>query len=204
MKLENVTFAYGEKVILQSFTLELPDAGVTALSGPSGCGKTTLLRLLAGLETPRAGRVDTPGLARTVFLFQEDRLLPRFTAAGQLRAVLPRGADPLPALAAVGLEREADTPVEALSGGMRRRVALARALAAAPGKRLLLLDEPFTGVDADNAKKIMSRFRALGIPILLTAHDAESLALTDTVLAFSGPPLRQERQEGLQDRAKKL
>ncbi len=191
MRLENVTFAYGDKVILRDFTLELPDAGVTALSGPSGCGKTTLLRLLAGLETPQSGRVDAPGLSKTVILFQEDRLLPHFTAAGQLRAVLPRGADPLPALAAVGLEREADTPVEALSGGMRRRVALARALAAAPGKRLLLLDEPFTGVDAENAKKIMKSLRSLRLPILLTAHDAESLRMADTVLTFSGPPLRE-------------
>lgn len=189
MRLENVTFSYGEKRVLDGLTLTLPGSGVTALSGPSGCGKTTLLRLLAGLETPQSGLVEAPGLSDTAILFQEDRLLPGFSAASQLRAVLPRGADVGAALSAVGLEGEADTPVKSLSGGMRRRVALARAMAYAAGKRLLLLDEPFTGVDAENAAAIMEHLRALGVPIVLSAHDAGSLALADTVIRFSGPPL---------------
>lgn len=192
MKLIDVAFSYGEKRILDGLTLELPDAGVTALSGPSGCGKTTLLGLISGLLTPDAGALDLPGLSETAVLFQEDRLLPGFSAARQLRAVLPKGADVQEALSAVGLEGEADTPVEALSGGMRRRVALARALAYAKGKRLLVLDEPFTGVDAENSKKIMERLRALHIPIILSAHDAESLALADLVIRFAGPPLSVE------------
>lgn len=189
MRLELVFFSYGGKTILDGFTLELPDSGVTALSGPSGCGKTTLLRLLAGLLTPQRGRVEAPGPERTAILFQEDRLLPGFSAAAQLRAVLPRGAGFREALEAVGLAAEADTPVEALSGGMKRRVALARTLAYARDKSLLLLDEPFTGVDADNARRVMARLRALRIPILLSAHDAESLALADSVIRLSGPPL---------------
>lgn len=189
MRLENVTFAYGDKVILDNFSLRLPDAGVTALSGPSGCGKTTLLRLIAGLERPQAGLVDAPGLRSTAVLFQEDRLLPGFSAAAQLRAVLPRGADVLPFLDAVGLAAEADSKVETLSGGMRRRVAIARAMACAWDKSLLLLDEPFAGVDPENAKMIMARLRAMSVPILFSAHDAESLALADAVLPFSGPPL---------------
>lgn len=189
MRLENASFSYGDKVILDGFSLSLPDGGVTALSGPSGCGKTTLLRLLAGLLTPESGIVDAPGLARTAVLFQEDRLLPAFSAAAQLKAVLPRGAEVVDYLDAVGLASEADSPVEALSGGMKRRVALARALAYAGDKSLLLLDEPFTGVDAGNARRIMVRLRALNIPILLSAHDAESLSLADRVIHLSGPPL---------------
>lgn len=189
MRLENVSFSYGDKVVLDGFSLSLPDGGVTALSGPSGCGKTTLLRLLAGLLTPESGSVDAPGLARTAVLFQEDRLLPAFSAAAQLKAVLPRGAEVVDYLDAVGLASEADSPVEALSGGMKRRVALARALAYAGDKSLLLLDEPFTGVDAGNARRIMARLRALNIPILLSAHDAESLSLADRVIHLSGPPL---------------
>ena len=189
MRLENVSFSYGDKVILDGFSLSLPDEGVTALSGPSGCGKTTLLRLLAGLLTPESGSVDAPGLARTAILFQEDRLLPAFSAAAQLKAVLPRGAEVVDYLDAVGLASEADSPVEALSGGMKRRVALARALAYAGDKSLLLLDEPFTGVDAGNARRIMARLRALNIPVLLSAHDAESLSLADRVIHLSGPPL---------------
>ena len=189
MRLENVSFSYGDKVILDGFSLSLPDEGVTALSGPSGCGKTTLLRLLAGLLTPESGSVDAPGLARTAILFQEDRLLPAFSAAAQLKAVLPHGAEVLDYLDAVGLASEADSPVEALSGGMKRRVALARALAYAGDKSLLLLDEPFTGVDAGNARRIMARLRALNIPVLLSAHDAESLSLADRVIHLFGPPL---------------
>lgn len=189
MRLENVSFTYGDKVILDNFTLDLPDCGVTALSGPSGCGKTTLLRLLAGLEVPKGGRVDGPASQMTSVLFQEDRLLPGFTAASQLRAVLPRGADIKGYLEAVGLAAEADSKVETLSGGMRRRVAIARTMAYARGKALLILDEPFTGVDEENAKRIMGHLRALRIPILFTAHDAQSLALADSVITLDGPPL---------------
>ncbi len=68
MKLTDVSFSYGEKKILDHFSLELPDSGATALTGPSGCGKTTLLRLLAGLEHPRSGRFQAP--ARTEFVFK--------------------------------------------------------------------------------------------------------------------------------------
>lgn len=189
MRLEAVTFSYGGKAVLRGFTLDLPDSGVTALTGPSGCGKTTLLRLIAGLETPQEGTIDAPGLRDTAFLFQEDRLLPGLTAASQLRAVLPRGADPLPWLEAVGLAAEAKTAVGALSGGMRRRVAIARAMAYGEGRRLIILDEPFTGVDAENAERIMARLRSLRLPILMSAHETESLALADTVLRLSGPPL---------------
>ena len=189
MRLENVFFSYGDKRILKDFSLALPDTGVTALSGPSGCGKTTLLRLLAGLIPPESGRVQAPGLEKTAVLFQEDRLLPGFTAATQIRAVLPKGAEVKAYLEAVGLAAEADSPVEALSGGMKRRVALARALAYAGDKSLLLLDEPFTGVDADNARRVMARLRGLGIPIVLSAHDALSLSLADRVICVSGPPL---------------
>lgn len=191
MRIENVTFSYGHKVILRDFTLSLPDAGVTALSGPSGCGKTTLLRLLAGLERPQAGTVLAPGTEKTAFLFQEDRLLPGFTAGAQLKAVLPRGTDTAKYLAEVGLEKETDTPVSQLSGGMKRRVALARAVAYAEGKALLLLDEPFTGVDPETAKAILERVKArLRIPILLSAHESETLGLADTVISLQGPPLR--------------
>ena len=189
MRFENVSFAYGDKQIMVDFSLELPDAGLCALNGPSGCGKTTLLRLAAGLERPDAGTVIAPGPRETAFFFQEDRLLPRLSAAEQLRAVLPKGTDPLPWLALVGLEGEADRPMTALSGGMRRRVALARCLAYGAGKKYLMMDEPFTGVDPETAARIMEGIRAMDVPVLFSAHDAESLALADTVIRLQGPPL---------------
>ena len=188
MKLEGVTFSYGEKAILKELSLALPDSGVTALAGPSGCGKTTLLRLLAGLETPRAGRIDAPG--DTAFLFQENRLFPHLTAGAQIQAVLPRGGDPLPWLTLVGLGDLAGTPVDELSGGMQRRVALARCMAYGRDKSLFLLDEPFTGIDPARRRSLMEALRRTGIPVLFSAHDGESLALADDVIHLEGPPLK--------------
>ena len=76
IKLENITLRYGERLVLDRFSLEIPERGLTALSGPSGCGKTTLLRVMAGLSVPEGGTVSGVNPAKTAFLFQEDRLLP--------------------------------------------------------------------------------------------------------------------------------
>ncbi len=90
-------------------------------------------------------------------------------------------------LALVELEGEEHARPSALSGGMGRRLALARALACGGG--LYLLDEPFTGVDAARAARILERVRALGVPVLLSSHEAEIVALCDRVIPLSGPPL---------------
>lgn len=187
--LQNVSFAYGDRTVLQDFSLTLPGSGVTALCGPSGCGKTTLLRLLAGLEQPADGIITAPPPGQTAILFQEDRLLPALNAAAQISIVLPPGADALPWLAAADLAAEAHTLPQEMSGGMRRRLALARCLAYARGKALILLDEPFTGIDPQRAGQIMQHIRALHIPVIYTAHDAHSLSLADKVIHLGGPPL---------------
>lgn len=190
MKLTEVCFSYGDKAVLEGFSLALPDQGVTALAGPSGCGKTTLLRLLGGLERPQGGSLEAPAPGETAFLFQENRLLPGLTAGAQVSVVLPRGENPLPWLEAVGLAEEADNLPGALSGGMQRRLALARCTAYGRDKKLLLLDEPFTGVDPQRTALLMQALRKLGINVLYSAHDAESLALADQVIRLEGPPLR--------------
>lgn len=191
MKLSHLNFCYGDKVILKDFSLDLPDTGITALAGPSGCGKTTLMRLLAGLEAPQSGTLEAPQGRDTAFLFQENRLLPGLSAGDQIRVVLPRGEDPLPWLAAVGLEDEAATLPDALSGGMQRRVALARCLAYGRDKKLLLLDEPFTGIDPERTVSLMEFIRSLKVPVLYSAHDAQSLALADRMVRLEGPPLKE-------------
>ena len=84
IKLNHVCAGYQEKLVLDDFTLTIPKSGITVLSGPSGCGKTTLLRLLAGLETPLSGTIDGVDPARTAVLFQEDRLFPHRTVAQHL------------------------------------------------------------------------------------------------------------------------
>ena len=189
VKVRGVTLCYGDKPVLDRFSLEIPSRGVTALSGPSGCGKTTLLRVLAGLEPQWLGTVDGVNPLRTAFLFQEDRLLPWRTVGQHLTDVLPRSrrgelADWL-AFAELSGE-EAAYPGE-LSGGMARRLALARCVAL--GGELLLLDEPFAGVDPQRAARIMSRLRGLGVPAVLTSHQDPVLAACDRVIKLDGPPL---------------
>lgn len=184
---EHITVCYGERRVLDDFSLVLPETGITALSGPSGCGKTTLLRVLAGLQRRSAGVVTVP--PRPTLLFQENRLLPWRTVEQHIADVLPRArrGETGRWLALVELEGEEHARPSALSGGMGRRLALARALACGGG--LYLLDEPFTGVDAARAARILERVRALGVPVLLSSHEAEIVALCDRVIPLAGPPL---------------
>ena len=187
ISVRNITVCFGEKAVLNRFSLELPAEGITALSGPSGCGKTTLLRVLAGLQPVEGGTVSVP--ERPTLLFQENRLLPWRTVEQHIADVLPRArrGETGRWLALVELEGEEHARPSALSGGMGRRLALARALACGGG--LYLLDEPFTGVDAARAARILERVRALGVPVLLSSHEAEIVALCDRVIPLAGPPL---------------
>ena len=188
ISVRNITVCFGEKAVLNRFSLELPAEGITALSGPSGCGKTTLLRVLAGLQPVEGGTVSVP--ERPTLLFQENRLLPWRTVEQHITDVLPRarrGEAPR-WLELAELEGEEKSCPGQLSGGMGRRLALARALACGGG--LYLLDEPFTGVDAGRAARILTRVRALGVPVVLSSHEAEILALCDRVIPLDGPPLR--------------
>lgn len=190
IELKHVCAGYGEKPVLVDFSLTLPEGGVTVLSGPSGCGKTTLLRLLAGLEPPQSGRISGLDPARTAVLFQEDRLFPHRTVARHLTDVLPRErqAELAHWLAFAELSEEADQLPRQLSGGMCRRLALARALAL--GGDLYLLDEPFTGIDLPRRRRLMEALRSLGAPVILVSHEPEIAELADRVIRLDGPPLQ--------------
>lgn len=188
IELDRVFFSYGEKHIFSSLSLRLPDAGQVAVLGPSGCGKTTLLRLIAGLETPDAGVIRRP--ERIACCFQEDRLLPWYTARENVALFLPQAARQDKARAArlaqgwlerVGLGAEGDAYPDALSGGMKRRVALARALAyEAP---VLLLDEPFRALDEQTHADMLRLARALcqGRLLVLVTHDERDAQGMETV-----------------------
>ena len=190
IQVEHLSLSFGSREVLRDFSLAVPDRGVTALRGPSGCGKTTLLRCLAGLERPQGGRISGIAPRETAFLFQENRLLPWRTAGQHITDVLPRArwGEAADWLALAELEGEERAYPASLSGGMGRRLALARCLAL--GGRLYLLDEPFTGVDPERAARIMGRIRALNTPVLLVSHEAPVLALADRILDLDGPPLR--------------
>ena len=187
---KNLTVSFGGRAVLDRFSLNIPDTGITVLSGPSGCGKTTLLRVLAGLEKPQSGTVEGVTPRETAILFQDDRLLPWRTVEQHLTDVLPRDRrDRVPELLALAeLEGEEGARPGALSGGMGRRLALARCLAL--DARLYLLDEPFAGVDLPRALRILERLRGLAVPVLLVSHEAAVLEHADRVVRLEGPPLR--------------
>ncbi len=190
MRCEELTLSFGDKRVLDHFSLELPLRGITALRGPSGCGKTTLLRVLAGLERPQGGQVRGLAPGDTAILFQENRLFPWRTVEQHLTDILPREerdrADNL--LSLVELSEERSSYPGSLSGGMGRRLALARCLALPA--RLYLLDEPFAGVDLPRALRILDRLRKTDRAFLLVSHEEPILSRADQVLTLEGPPLR--------------
>lgn len=178
LRVENLCKAYGGAAVLKdvSFTA---GRGITAIMAPSGAGKTTLLRLLLGLETADSGRILLPPGCRFAAVFQEDRLLEQLDAAGNLRFVLGAAYDPLRAgalLARLGLAEAADKRVRDYSGGMKRRLALCRALLTPSD--VLVLDEPFTGLDGENRRRAQAAIReaARDKCVLLVTHDGADAA----------------------------
>jgi len=195
IELNVLTVRYGEKTVLDRFSLTLPSEGISAFTGPSGCGKTTLLRVLAGLTRPDSGFVSGIFPRDCAFLFQENRLLPWRTVSQHITDVLPRERhDEVNFwLAFSELEQERHALPSALSGGMARRLALARC--AALGGRLLLLDEPFTGVDAERAQRMILRLEQLRIPVILISHEPDILSACHRVYTFEGIPLTLKEQK---------
>ncbi|EOC1314590.1 aliphatic sulfonates ABC transporter ATP-binding protein [Cronobacter turicensis] len=191
--LEGVTKRYGEKTILNALDLHVPAGQFVAVVGRSGGGKSTLLRLLAGLETPDGGelRAGNAPLADaredTRMMFQDARLLPWKKVLDNVGLGLRGDWRPAArrALEEVGLADRANDWPAALSGGQKQRVALARALIHRPG--LLLLDEPLGALDAltrlEMQELIVSLWREHGFTVLLVTHDvSESVAMAERVL----------------------
>lgn len=170
--LEGVGKSFGERKVLQNVNLTLPDRGAVCFFGPSGCGKTTLTRLICGLEQPDAGRIRRPEGIRFACHFQEDRLLPWYTAGENLALALGSREEARNWLRETGLEDAENLYPGELSGGMRRRVSLARALGYPSD--VLVLDEPLRELDADTCGRMLALIaRSLGERLLLlVTHDA--------------------------------
>ena len=182
--LEHISKAYGEKTVLKDFSHTFPVGKRTCIMGPSGCGKTTLLRIILGLETPDGGTMSGRP-ERVSAVFQENRLFEDFSALSNLAAVCHHGDKQVMAdhLTELGLGDSLHKPVRTLSGGMKRRVAIARAVLA-PGD-LVVLDEPFTGLDKDTKEEVLTylKHHTLGRTLIIVTHDpAERDALADEVL----------------------
>ena len=174
---EHLSKRFGVQTVFEDFSLDLPLRRASCLMGPSGSGKTTLLRLLMKLELPDLGRVHT--LEPLSVVFQEDRLLPGLCALDNLLLVTGREGRQRAGelLNFLQLGDEPQKPVSAFSGGMKRRVAIARALLVdAP---LLLLDEPFKGLDEHSRQVAADTILGMspGKTIVLVTHDPQEARL---------------------------
>ena len=178
MKIQHLCKSFDGKVVLDHVSLTLESGGTACLMAPSGRGKTTLLRCIAGLEAPDSGQIT--GLPeRIAYVFQEDRLCDGFSAVDNIRLVTGKAlgeGEIRRHLEELGLAGSLDQPVRELSGGMRRRVVISRAVCF--GADLLLLDEPFKGLD-DEARQqtadYILRHRGAAA-ILCVTHDREDAA----------------------------
>lgn len=189
---------FGSTEVVRDFALTLAPGEVVALVGPSGCGKSTILRALAGLDRDFTGTITRPPGTVLSMVFQEPRLLPWRTVRQNVALALPaaeRETDPEvdALLTAVGLAEAADRHPPALSLGMARRAAIARAFVVRPN--LLLLDEPFVSLDPETGR----RLRELLVNLLeerhcaavMVTHDAgEAAALADRVIILNAAPAR--------------
>ncbi len=205
LEARDITVAFDGRAVLDKASITVGDREVVALQGPSGGGKSTLLRVLAGLLRPDAGRVVLNGRDITHLpphrrgigmVFQDDQLFPHLTVEGnvgfglrmQRTATPTRRARVAEVLALVGLADLGARDVTSLSGGEAKRVALARALA--PSPPLLLLDEPLTGLDRDLHDRLVidlaGLLRQTSTAALLVTHDPdEAAAVADRVLTLA-------------------
>jgi len=204
LRIEHVSKSFGTLQALADIDLEFPHGLLICLLGPSGCGKTTLLRCIAGLETPTAGRIrldgeditDTPAHQRNFgMVFQSLALFPHLSVGENIayglkirgvgQAACRQRAEEL--LDLVRLPGVIDRPVAQLSGGQRQRIAIARALALHP--KLFLLDEPLSALDAKlrEAMQIELKLlqRRLGISTIVVTHDQrEAMTMADIVVVM--------------------
>lgn len=203
VEISDVSFRYGSDEVVSELSFSIDEGEVVALVGPSGCGKSTLLRLIAGLETPEDGQIRIHGAAAGSdrdalrFLFQDYDAYPWLTVWDNVR--LGSGASPYPPesaveeiLSQVGLAADRELFPSELSGGMRKRLALARCLVRRPS--LLMLDEPFASLDLDAkygmydlVQRLWSETQCAVIIVTHDLHDAIHLA--DRIFVLSHGPL---------------
>lgn len=177
---ENLSKKYKNKIVLKDFSAVIKEGKTTVIMAPSGMGKTTFIRILSGLEKADSGTIEGIEGKKISMVFQEDRLCSNLNAVSNVRMVCNKSISRkqiYDELAAVGLVGSETQPVSQLSGGMKRRVALVRALMAEYD--LLILDEPFKGLDEENKKKVMdyAKRKTTGKTVILVTHEEEEAAL---------------------------
>lgn len=210
--IKSIQKSFAEKVVLRDVSLEIFRGQMVCILGPSGCGKTTLLRCLAGLESPNHGSIifegsditNIPAQKRHFgFVFQNYALFPNLTVAANIAYGLRGAAWTTQAkrkrvqelLSLIGLPEYVDHYPFQLSGGQQQRVSLARALAPSPS--LLFLDEPFSALDAQVRHQLREDFRViqrnLGITAILVTHDQqEALTIADRIVVMREGQVEQD------------
>ena len=174
IRLEHIHKAFEGKPVLRDFSCRFAEGKAGCILGASGCGKTTLLRLIAGLEIPDSGSIRGIENKKISAVFQEDRLIENLSAEKNILLTARRGftrQDARALLNELGISETSSKPAGSFSGGMKRRTAIARALAA--DYDLLLLDEPLSGLDGDTRRMVLDviRRRAAGATLICVTHD---------------------------------
>ena len=171
--IRNITKSYGEKTVFKNLNLKIESGKITCIMAPSGAGKTTLLRMMMGLEKPDRGSIVGLSEKRFSAVFQEERLCEDLTAIGNIRLVNPSlTADQIRnELQRLGMYDCENQPVSELSGGMRRRVSILRALLAEYD--VLFMDEPFKGLDSALKKDVIAYVmeKTVGKTVIVVTHD---------------------------------
>ncbi|WP_413574448.1 ABC transporter ATP-binding protein [Bdellovibrio sp. HCB290] len=200
IQITNLKKNFGTKVVLKNFSLQIPAGSFTSLVGPSGCGKSTVLRLIAHLEIPNSGELRNSEEQHFGFVFQEANLLPwktvfenvalPFEVGPELKGISKKEIKSrvLDVLGKVNLQDSADLFPHQLSGGMKMRVSIARALVTKP--KLLLMDEPFAALDEFTRYQMQTQLRELwvneGITVLFVTHSlSEAVFLSQRVVLMS-------------------
>ncbi len=208
IKLENITHAYDEKIVIRGLTMDFEARKPTCLLGSSGSGKTTILRLIAGLETPKEGRISISGKTVTQnnsivvpphqrhlgFIFQDLALWPHFTVYRNIAFGLAERKEKnvkdtvFDMLDFFGLKEYADKYPHQLSGGQQQLVAISRALVLKP--EILLMDEPLANLDVKLKRKTLEHIKNLNrhfdLTVIYVTHDhREAFAIADRVVVLN-------------------
>lgn len=186
--LSSVTKAF-DKEILNNFTINFKEGKTTVLLGPSGCGKTTIINLLLGLIKPDEGEIIADRTAKVSVVFQEDRLLENITVLQNLLTICKNEKMCEEILYTLGIAEAANKYPNQLSGGMKRRVALARAMAF--NGDLFILDEPFKGIDISLKQKVIEEIKKVvnGKTCVIITHEITEAAVFDEVVILGQNPL---------------
>lgn len=181
IQIENLDKAYGENQVLKNFSAVISEGEITCIMAPSGRGKTTLLNILLGLESYDKGQIRGLENRKKSAVFQEDRLCENLSSRANIRMVQERKVSKSrnfsrkleEGLEAMELKEWGDRPVRELSGGMKRRIAILRALLA--DWEILFMDEPFKGLDRKTKERVINYVKKIcrGKTVIFVTHDPE-------------------------------